>query len=105
MELQIASNPAARIEPGRYSDNRWILQRENGEWCSLDCSPAGWTLRMHGGEFTVLAQGGGHGEPDIHVIDALRSRLRAQGWNETPPIGIRPKADRRREIRLPPVLL
>ena len=97
MELHMFSQPAAQIErPTLFSEHHWTMQRANGEWCSLDCSTAGWTLSMHGGEFTVLAEGGGGGDPDIHDIDALRSRLRAQGWNEMQPIGIRPKADRRR---------
>jgi hypothetical protein len=92
------SYPVARTEaPPRYSENRWTLQREGGdEWCSLACSSAGWTLSMHGGDFTVLAKSGDRGGLDRHAIDALRSRLRAQGWNETAPVSIRPKADRRR---------
>ena len=79
------------------AQSHWTLQRETGdEWCSLACTPDGWTLSIHGGEFTVLAEGGRHGHPDAHDVDALRSRLRAQGWNETPGVTIRPKPDRRR---------
>jgi hypothetical protein len=79
------------------AQSHWTLQRETGdEWCSLACTPDGWTLSIHGGEFTVLAEGGRHGHPDAHDVDALRSRLRAQGWNETPGVTIRLKPDRRR---------
>jgi hypothetical protein len=96
MTLQSAT-PIAH--PTTTSENRWTLHREAGdEWCSLAYSTAGWTLSITGGEFTVLAEGGDGGVPDVRDVHALRSRLRALGWNETAPVTVRLKADRRREV-------
>ena len=78
-----------------YSENHWTLQRDTAdEWCSLDCSNAGWKLRMHVGEFSVMAEGGNCGS-NTAAVDQLRSRLHAQGWSEVPRIKVRPKPDRR----------
>jgi hypothetical protein len=76
---------------------RWTLQSRTGdEWCLLAGTPAGWMLSIHGGEFTVTAEGDERGLPAARVLDGLRSRLGALGWIEAAPIGVRPKRDRRR---------
>jgi hypothetical protein len=81
--------------PTTYRENRWTLQRKTGDaWCSLDCNPAGWRLRMHVGEFSVMAEGGSR-DSNIGAMDDVRSRLHALGWSEAPPITLRPKRDRR----------
>jgi hypothetical protein len=96
MELQIPDTGAYSIDQATtYSENHWTLQRETAdEWCSLDCSSEGWRLRMHAGEFSVMAEGRNDG-PSSTTVDELRSRLRALGWNEAPAVRVRPKPDRR----------
>lgn len=100
MELQIPDSGANSIDQATtYSENHWTLQRETAdEWCSLDCNREGWRLRMHVGEFSVMAEGGNDG-PSSTAVHDLRSRLRALGWNETPAVRVRPKPDRRAERR------
>jgi hypothetical protein len=82
-------------QPTTYSENHWTLRRERAdEWCSLECNAAGWRLRMHVGEFSVMAEGGNLGSSS-GAVDELRARLHAQGWNDAPPVSVRPKPDRR----------
>jgi hypothetical protein len=96
MELQTPDTGVnATDQATTYSENHWTLQRDaTDEWCSLDCNSEGWRLRMHVGEFSVMAQGGNDGSSST-AVDELRSRLRALGWNETPAVRVRPKPDRR----------
>jgi hypothetical protein len=92
----MSSSAGAPLElPTTYPENHWTLHRERSdEWGSLDCTAAGWRLSMHVAGFSVMAEGGSRGS-NANAIDELRSRLRALGWNEAPPITLRPKADRR----------
>ena len=86
--------------PTTTAENRWTLHREaSDEWCSLACSAAGWTLSMHGGEFTVVAEGGRRGGSDARDLEELRLRLRAMGWSERPAVRVRLKSDRRRSAQ------
>jgi hypothetical protein len=81
----MSESAAALIEqPLTRSADRWTLARSAGDdvW-SLACTPAGWTLNIESGEFTLLAEG----------ADDLRSRLPTLGWNES--VTLRPKPDRR----------
>jgi hypothetical protein len=95
MEHQMERAVAGPLEQApTYSENHWTLQRETAEWCSLDCNSGGWRLRMHVGEFSVMAEGGGEGS-NAEAVESLRSRLRTLGWSEVPEIRIRLKPDRR----------
>jgi hypothetical protein len=77
------------------SQAEWMLQRNAGaEWCSLSSTPSGWTLSMHGDEFTVVAErmeAERQGE-----VEGMRSRLHDLGWADVPPVRLRPKPDRRK---------
>src|SRR6476620_10780953 len=76
MELQIPDTGVnATDQATTYSENRW-------------------RLRMHVGEFSVMAEGGNDGSSST-AVDELRSRLRALGWNEAPTVRVCPKPDRR----------
>jgi len=78
-------------------ETRWTLRRETGgEWCFLSCTSGGWKLSMHDGGYTVVAESSAPGQPDVDAVDALRSRLRALGWNDEPAVRLRLKAERRR---------
>ena len=78
-------------------ETRWTQRRETGgEWCFLSSTSGGWKLSMHDGDFTVVAESSAPGHRDVDAIDALRSRLRALGWNDEPAVKLRLKADRRR---------
>ena len=96
MELQMPDTGANSIDQATtYPENHWALQRGTAdEWCSLASNSEGWKLRMHVGEFSVMAEGGNDG-PSSAAVDILRSRLRALGWNEAPAVRVRPKPDRR----------
>ena len=97
MELQIPDTGVnATDQATTYSENHWTLQRDAAdEWCSLRLQQRrGWRLRMHVGEFSVMAEGGNDGSSST-AVDELRSRLRALGWNEAPTVRVCPKPDRR----------
>jgi hypothetical protein len=99
MDLHMPQSTMESIEPPAGSRNHWTLQRGAAdEWCSLDCNDRGWKLRMHVGEFSVMAEAASDGR-DTGTMDQLRSRLRALGWSEAPRITLRPKRDRRAERR------